>query len=147
MYVSMSPSDFHDLEAKAKAASNIVSVKTTSDNSGLMETSDVSFEYFYDYSKQLLFLTIGKRHSLAAKMATDNIIFRHLADVISTLEPLVHPVSDQEAENAPVVDAHGGENIVPEGIPQPGLDISEPPFTEGPPPLNIKPIKPKEEGV
>jgi hypothetical protein len=90
-YVSLSTDQFTTLEqACVNEAKNphgkIKSITTTSSNTGVIVTPNVTVDYTYDPLKQVLNFNIGQKHSLAAHIAGDNVITNHLVSVLHNLE-------------------------------------------------------------
>jgi hypothetical protein len=111
MFVYITQADFKDLEAKAKASDKFTKFQMDEFGNGTADTSDVSFSFHYDSSAEKLYLQVGHKHSLAAKLAGDNVIYQHLAETIHNLEPL--------ADNVPVVPEH---EVITDSNPQPTGD-------------------------
>lgn len=109
--VHINPLQFDNLEKAAqKAADKIKSYEQTSPTTGVIVTSDVTIDYTYDPLRQVLFFNIGAKHSLAARIAGDNIIDNHITALIFNLEglnapveivqdePILEPVDDSQQE-------------------------------------------------
>jgi len=82
----MSPEKFKSLEADAKHSDKIKKLTTTGDFTGVIDTHDVTIDYNYNPGTQTLNFNVGAKHSLAAKMASDNIIEQHIIQVLFNLE-------------------------------------------------------------
>lgn len=138
----MSPEQFKTLEADAQLQSNskkIVSFTKTGDFTGVVETHDVTVDFNYDPTYQALNFTVGKKHSLAAKMASDNVIERHITEVLFELEKA--PVVEQPKDTGTWVDDGQGLQY-PEGTDNvhSGLETDPKPKVVGG--LTVKPTIP-----
>ena len=100
MYVLVSSEKFATLEADALASGEITEWKKSDEYNGSITTKDVTISYQYDPTYQRLNFEIGARHSLAAHMASDNIIGDHITKLISNI-----PVQPSQADSAPVPEA------------------------------------------
>lgn len=86
MKFSLSREKFETLEADARHADVIKDFTENEDGlSGSITTHDVTISYNYDPQRQELNFEVGARHSLAAHMASDNIIYNHIVKVLSNL--------------------------------------------------------------
>lgn len=81
----LSPDKFNTLEEDAQHCQAIHSLKKTGDYSGIITTDDVTLDFNYDLGTQTLNFNIGKKHSLAAHIAGDNVIERHITDMLFNL--------------------------------------------------------------
>lgn len=80
--VAMSPSRFNVLVDDMKQQKEIDDVIVVDDFNGEVYHEDVSFSYSYNPQTGFLSITVGKRHSLAAFNASDNIITNYLVKYI-----------------------------------------------------------------
>ena len=103
MYVMMNKAQFEDLESKAKSSKKITKFVSTGDVTGMVVTDDVTFDFYYDATAGKLNLNIGARHSLAAHLASDNIIGRYLTAFIYNMEPAVVPTPQPVPAPKPVI--------------------------------------------
>jgi hypothetical protein len=102
-YVALSPQQFTGLEEAAKTNKQIESVTITGDYTGIVVTHDVTIDYTYDPLKQILSFNIGAKHSLAAKIAGDNVISNHIVALIHGLNfPTPAPAPTEEPAPNPV---------------------------------------------
>jgi hypothetical protein len=103
MFLSISRADFADLEGKLNKAvadhnNQIKNYTATSDTSGVITTRDVTVEYSFDPNAERLTVAVGKRHSLAAKIAPLQVIETHIIELIHNLEPADKPEIEPEPE-------------------------------------------------
>ena len=105
-YVVLTPQQFAGLEEATKSCKQINSFTSTGDYTGVVETHDVTIDYQYDPLKQVLNFNIGAKHSLAAKIAGDNVISNHIVALIHGLNfpPVSEPELEPVQEPAPVTD-------------------------------------------
>jgi hypothetical protein len=96
--VHLNPTQFSNLEEAAKASKQIGSFTETSENTGVIVTHDVTIDYTYDVTKQILTFNIGAKHSLAAKIAGDNVIENHITALLFNLEGLNKPATEPTPE-------------------------------------------------
>jgi hypothetical protein len=95
MFLYLSRKDFADLESKLNKAVKTGIVKSfspTGDTSGVITSHDVVVEFSYDPTGERLNIAVGKRLSLAAKVAPQQVIEAHILELIHNLEPDVKPV-------------------------------------------------------
>lgn len=91
--VSMSQTTFDNLEEQvSQHPDQFKSFTKTSGNTGIIETKDVTIDYTYNPMAQFLLFTIGAKHSLAAKIAGDNVISEHIIATIHNLPPVTPKV-------------------------------------------------------
>src|ERR1700743_5952 len=105
MFLAISRAEFADLEAKLNQAvkdhnHEIKSYQPTSDVSGMLITKDVALDFNYDPTFQRLSVAIGKKFSLAAKIAPHQVIESHILEVIHNLEPAVIEVSESDIKSS-----------------------------------------------
>ena len=93
-YVVISPDQFRYLEDACKSNKTITDFQETGNYTGVITTHDVTIDYTYDPLKQMLNFNIGAKHSLAAKIAGDNVIGNHIVALIHGLTyPIPVPVT------------------------------------------------------
>lgn len=109
MFLYLEPYQFAALEAKAKEAADANSgdIKsfTASGNDGVIQTKDVTFDFHYDAGFKRLSVNIGKRWSLAAKIAPVQVIQAHVVEklhelVASVPPPVATPVVEEPNDEA-----------------------------------------------
>lgn len=94
-YLLVTPERFKTLEADAKASGDVKNwVQNTDGLSGQITTADVTLSYQYDPTTNKLIYEVGARHSLAAHMASDNVIANHITKMLSTIPAVTpHPIA------------------------------------------------------
>ena len=84
--VSMSQGTFENLEEQINEHKDkFVSFTKTGMNTGIIVTKDVTIDFMYNPMTQFLQFNIGAKHSLAAKIAGDNVIAQHVIAVLHDL--------------------------------------------------------------
>lgn len=129
----MSPNQFEVLEEAAKKSNEIKSFQETGANTGVITTKDVTVDFTYDPLRQILNYNIGAKHSLAAKIAGDNMIANHITALIHNFEYLPKPepvgpvVIEQEnkKEDQPVQEESKPVSEVQTTLP-PGIVVKKP---------------------
>lgn len=106
MAVSLTLSQFNGLRKQLVdyKGSDIKSHAETGDFTGVVTTKDVVLDYYYDATKQLLNLAVGKRLSLAAKIAPEQVIIAHATEALHTLAvtaPVEEVAPEAGVETAP----------------------------------------------
>lgn len=140
----MAPDKFKSLEADAAHSDKIKSFKPTGEYTGVIETGDVTIDYNYNPSTSTLGFNIGAKHSLAAHMASDNIIEQHITKVLFTLESAPDPVAKVEAEPSNNIHAAHVPGTVntPKGPEIPAAPVNTQISAQGKLPFTIKPTIP-----
>jgi hypothetical protein len=96
--VSMSQLTFDNLEEQiGQHPDQFKSFTKTSGNTGVIVTKDVTVDFLYNPLTQFLQFTIGAKHSLAARIAGDNIISDHIIATIHSLPPVYTKVATAPA--------------------------------------------------
>lgn len=101
-YLVLNPAQFGVLESACEHSDKIVTFQKTGDYTGVITTHDVTVDYQYDPLRGQLNFNIGAKHSLAAKIAGDNVITNHITAVIHSLEfPAPLPTKEPTDPNTP----------------------------------------------
>lgn len=70
---------------KKKGGGDKLTLKEDDDLHGTIDNQDVLVDYFYNESEGRLNFSVSKRHTLAAYVASDNIIGTYLMDIFSAI--------------------------------------------------------------
>lgn len=81
-FITLTQTQFDKLKF-ALAQSNEVTVTSSTDVVGVLTTDDVDLSYSFLAASNLLSISILKRHSLAAKLASESIIYSHVDDMLN----------------------------------------------------------------
>jgi hypothetical protein len=101
-YVVISPDQFRYLEDALHSNKTVTDFQETGNYTGIITTHDVTIDYTYDPLKQMLNFNLGAKHSLAAKIAGDNVIDNH---IVALIHGLTYPVPVEEPAKETLVDA------------------------------------------
>lgn len=116
-YFLITPDRYKTLEADAIASKQIKSWQHDSDTSGSIETPDVTISYQYDPNSNRLTYEVGARHSLAAHMASDNIIANHITKMLSSIPLSTEEVKARSAvASIAIVPPPAGEIVNKDGV-------------------------------
>ena len=93
MFVMMTKEQFEMLKKKVGSGGKgadgeklpKLTLKEEDDTHGTIDTDDVLVDYFYNESEGRLNFSVSKRHTLAAYVASDNIIGTWLMDILSAI--------------------------------------------------------------
>lgn len=126
-YVSLNPLQYSNLEEALQNSHAIVDFEATSPTTGVIETKDVTIDYAYDTTRQVLNFTLGAKHSLAAKIAGDNVIVQHITELIFNMPGLNKAAPVLAPEPVPTaVDVVPQSNIIPVVEPVPSVSDTPP---------------------
>lgn len=117
-YVILTPDQFEVLEQACEKSDKIGKLTTTGTNTGVIDTHDVTIDYTYDPLRQTLNFNIGAKHSLAARVAGDNVIANHIVALIHGLEypsvsvKVIPPVATEPPVTEPIAAATAPEPAI-----------------------------------
>lgn len=114
MFVMMSKEQFEMLKQKTSGSAPKgngkdapkLTLKEEDETHGTIDTDDVLVDYFYNESEGRLNFSVSKRHTLAAYVASDNIIGTWLMDLLSAIP---NPAPKHKESGAGAGAATGGE--------------------------------------
>lgn len=116
MHILLTQEQFNALKQKTKSNGKEskllrLELKESDDEHGILDTDDVTMDYFYNAAEGRLYLSVSKRKSLASYCAGDAICCTYVIDLLSTIPK---PATTDKRSGTGDTGVNSGEGETPE---------------------------------